>query len=116
MIDDDDGVRRSLGRLLAERHEVDTANGPAAARALLAEKAYDVVLCDVMMPDETGLDLVASLDAETTARVLFMTGGVLGAELQDRLQRTARPVLLKPLSVKAIDAAMRELVAALGQR
>lgn len=116
VIDDDDGVRKSLGRLLAERHEVDTANGAAAARALLAERAYDVVLCDVMMPDETGLDLFASLDAATVARVLFMTGGVLGAELQDRLQQTARPVLLKPLSVRAIDAAITDLVAALGHR
>lgn len=116
VIDDDDGVRKSLGRLLAERHEIDTAPGAASARALLAANTYDVVLCDVMMPDETGVDLLGSLDAEAAERVVFMTGGVLGADLQDRLQQTGRPVLLKPLSVAVIDAAIHDTVTALGRR
>ncbi len=116
VIDDDDGVRKSLGRLLAERHEIDTASGAAPARALLAANTYDVVLCDVMMPGETGVDLLGSLDAEAAKRVVFMTGGVLGAELQDRLQQTGRPVLLKPLSVSTIDAAIHDTVMALGRR
>ncbi len=85
LVDDDDGVRRSLERLLASRFRVDAADGAPAARALLSAGFYDVVLCDVMMPRESGVDFFDSLDATSRGQVVFMTGGVLGVELQDRL-------------------------------
>ncbi len=109
LVDDDDGVRRSLERLLASRFRVDAADGAPAARALLSAGFYDVVLCDVMMPRESGVDFFDSLDATSRGQVVFMTGGVLGVELQDRLQRTERPVLLKPLTLPVLEAAFREL-------
>ena len=109
LVDDDDGVRRSLERLLASRFRVDAVDGAPAARALLSAGFYDVVLCDVMMPRESGVDFFDSLDATSRGQVVFMTGGVLGVELQDRLQRTERPVLLKPLTLPVLEAAFREL-------
>lgn len=110
LVDDDEAVRRCLERLIASRHQVAAADGAPAARARLSAEPYDVVLCDVMMPRETGVDFFESLDATSRELVVFMTGGVMGAELQGRLQLTARPILLKPLTLPVLEAAFAAVV------
>lgn len=89
---------------------MDTAGDAAAARRCLAQHEYDAVLCDVMMPDETGLDLLGTLPERDAGRLVFMTGGVVGAELLERLQSSGRPVLLKPFQVAALERVIAEIV------
>jgi len=60
IIDDDDHVVRALKRMLRE-HDVDTATNLAEIEARLHRGPFDLVLCDLMMPDITGMDLYARI-------------------------------------------------------
>lgn len=110
VVDDDAMLRGVLARALERTYAVDTAESAASARRHMSGQAYDAVLCDVMMPEETGLDLLGSLGEEEARRLVFMTGGVIGAELLDRLQRAGRPVLLKPFELTSLQAALEEVL------
>ena len=62
VVDDDARLRALLQRFLAEQgFRVSTAPDAAAARAALAAVAFDLVVLDVMMPGESGLELAESL-------------------------------------------------------
>ncbi len=62
VVDDDDRLRRLLQRYLAENgFRVTTADNAADARAKMRFVHPDLVVLDVMMPGETGLDLTESL-------------------------------------------------------
>jgi len=65
VVDDDARLRALLQRFLTEQgFRVSTAENAATARAALADMAFDLLVLDVMMPGETGLELTAALRAE----------------------------------------------------
>ena len=56
-------VRRSVERVLRSRHDVSpAASGPEALAHLAEDDAYDVVLCDLMMPEMPGWQLFDELE------------------------------------------------------
>jgi two-component system phosphate regulon response regulator OmpR len=75
VVDDDARLRALLQRFLAEQgFRVSVAADAAAARAQLAAVAFDLVVLDVMMPGETGLELVETLRREgNDVPVLMLT-------------------------------------------
>ena len=101
LVDDDAEVLRSLGRLLEPAFDVDTASSGTQALTLLEDhgEEYDVVLCDIMMPDGSGLEVVDALadsDPELLGRVVLMTGGTPG---MDQSGVSDVPVLGKPFEL-----------------
>ncbi|MEM1415019.1 MAG: ATP-binding protein [Myxococcota bacterium] len=97
VVDDQPEVARALTRLLRPA-EVESVVSGFAALERLGEASFDVVLCDVMMPGISGLDVWERLraDARPTPPFVFMTGGAPSAELQRALEATGVPVLYKP--------------------
>lgn len=76
VVDDDARLRALLSRYLAERgFRVTTAANAAEARARLRSVSPDLLVLDVMMPGENGLDLTSALRAEQTGElpVLLLT-------------------------------------------
>lgn len=66
VVDDDDRLRALLRRYLAEQDFiVTTASNAADARAKLKSLSFDLMVLDVMMPGETGLELTQSLRANS---------------------------------------------------
>ena len=64
VVDDDQKIRDLLGRYLTEHgFRVTTAADAASARAGMRGLEFDIVLLDVMMPGENGLDLARDLKA-----------------------------------------------------
>jgi CheY-like chemotaxis protein len=82
IVDDEPGVAKTLSLLIQDDYNVDVADGVERALALIdVDPSYDAVLCDLMMPGLTGIDLLERVSArvpELTSRILFMTGGALG--------------------------------------
>lgn len=109
VVDDEPGIRHALRRMLGRRHRVETAeNGREAFERLSAGGRFDVILCDLMMPEMTGVQLYEALSAEApgvTARIVFMTGGVFSQQTRDFLEGVSNPLLEKPLNWESLRLA-----------
>jgi two-component system phosphate regulon response regulator OmpR len=74
VVDDDQKIRDLLARYLFEHgYRVTTAAEAASARSAMRGLAFDLVLLDVMMPGENGLDLARDLKATSRIPILMLT-------------------------------------------
>ncbi len=106
VVDDEPYVTRALQRSLSPEHEVVTVNGARAALKLLDQGSrYDLILCDVMMPGMTGMDLYMELcrtAPDQAQRIVFMTGGAFTPRALSFLQEVPNPKLSKPLDLRQL--------------
>jgi PAS domain S-box-containing protein len=116
VVDDDPALTASIERVLKSDHDVTSLNDPRAARDLLLGGAtFDVVFCDIMMPDLSGPELYRSVRAQrplTAARFVFVTGGMLDPKNRAFLEDVPNEHLEKPLGVKDLRSLVRRLVEA----
>ena len=107
VVDDEPLVGKSLQRLLPE-HEIRVASSAAQARAAIeADPHLDLVLCDLMMPEVSGVELFRELAARFPAvarRVVFITGGAFTPEVRAFLRAVDNPVLEKPFDLRRLRA------------
>jgi signal transduction histidine kinase len=107
VVDDEPFVLRSLEDMLREQHEVVLCSSGEEAKALLANDArFDVILCDVMMQNGTGPELLTWLRSHIpvlASRVVFMTGGGVGALSSVQGDEAVR-VITKPFSLEDVLA------------
>jgi two-component system phosphate regulon response regulator OmpR len=103
VVDDDTRLRELLRRYLSEQDFLVTTAGDAAeARAKLAAIAFDLVVLDLMMPGENGLDLAAALRKTSNMPILMLTAM---SEPDDRikgLERGADDYLTKPFDPREL--------------
>jgi diguanylate cyclase (GGDEF)-like protein len=98
VVDDDPGVLALLAAQLAVDFEVITAASAEQARTLLAQRTVDIVLTDLQLPDETGIQLLDWVRRTTprTARVL-LTGTARLEDAVDAINHTqVHRLVLKP--------------------
>ena len=111
VVDDDEGIRSVLARALQPKHDVVTvAGGPEALAALQSGAAFDVILCDLMMPGMSGREVLSALQhahPEHAHRVVFISGGATTREAQQFLDTLDRPLVRKPFNMPAL----RQLIA-----
>lgn len=114
VIDDEPAIARTLTRVLGE-HELTVEHDARDALArFTAGERFDLILCDVMMPDLTGADFhqrLAVLDPDQAARVVFMTGGVFTSETTRRITELPNEVLEKPFDLRALKDYVRRRLA-----
>ncbi|MFL5345097.1 MAG: two-component regulator propeller domain-containing protein [Hyalangium sp.] len=116
VVDDDPLVSSALRRTLSREHDVEVVVSSRRALEMLisAEGLYDVVLCDLMMPEMTGMELHAQLEAaapERAQRMVFVTGGAYTPAAQSFLERVTNPRLEKPFEPEKLRERVREWVA-----
>ena len=79
IVDDEPLIRASLRRMLESDHRVEMAASGTAGRDLLErDRNFDVILCDLMMPNMSGMELhewLTKRDPALAARIVFLTGG-----------------------------------------
>ncbi len=100
VVDDEEGVVMSVQTTLeAAGARVGTANTAADALELLSDGEWDAVLCDVIMPDMDGLELLEQVrfdHPDLAQRFVFMTGDIFAGGVQEMSGKLEIAVLQKP--------------------
>ena len=113
VVDDDARLRGLLSRYLAEQgFRVSIAAAAAEARAVLRSVAFDAIVLDVMMPGETGLELLTALRAERdfTAPVLLLTARGAPEDRIAGFEAGADDYLPKPFEPRELVLRIRALL------
>ncbi len=117
IVDDEPRVASALGRAL-EGHDVTVVrDGRTALRLLTGDDAtpFDIVFCDLMMPELSGMELHAQLRAARPGherRLVFMTGGAFTPAAHDFLQRVDNACLVKPFRIDQVLALVDAIMTA----
>ena len=115
-VDDEVSLTRVLARILGGEHEVVVANSGRAAREILEkDRAFDLVLCDLMMPELNGMELHAWLDRTDAAlarQVVFMSGGAFLPKVAEYVARVGNPRIERPFDVALLRRLVPELIEA----
>jgi CheY-like chemotaxis protein len=103
VVDDEPTIAKAIQRTLATEHEV-VAIGSAdeALKRITAGERFDVILCDLMMPQMTGMDLHAELSRvalEQAGRMIFLTGGAFTPQARAFLDKIPNQRVEKPFDV-----------------
>ena len=98
VVDDDDSVRKSLGRLLESvGFKVESFSDPDAFLAYLVSHSVQLVILDIWMDNMTGMELLAHLCARSpSTRVIFITAHEDHAAEATVMQAGAFAFFLKP--------------------
>jgi signal transduction histidine kinase len=100
IIDDEVAFAKAIAKTLAREHDVELAASAAEAlERLRAGQPFDVIVCDLMMPQMTGMDLhaqLAQLSPDLAARVVFVTGGAFTENARAFLNAVPNQRLEKP--------------------
>ena len=112
VVDDDARLRALLQRFLTEQgFRVSTAENAATARAALADMAFDLLVLDVMMPGETGLELTAALRAEgQEVPILMLTARGAPDDRIAGLEQGVDDYLAKPFDPRELALRMRTIL------
>src|SRR5262249_2660136 len=116
VIDDEPGIVHALTRLLQrDGYVVETAGNGRYGLAALQMKRYDVILCDLHMPDLDGPAFYAILGRQYPAlrqRVIFLPGDPRGSANKTSLTQSGRPWLRKPCPIATIRQAIQHVLQA----
>jgi PAS domain S-box-containing protein len=107
IVDDDPLVGRAVAAMLAERFDVEVCTSARAALIRAPTGRFAALLCDLMMPDMTGMELHRALHAispDLAARIIFLTGGAFTPASRAFVATTANAWLEKPFDIERVIA------------
>ncbi len=115
VVDDEDGVRTVLQRLLSRMgYEVEAVGNANTALAMLSVRPmrFDLVLSDILMPEMNGLELATELiESKIPVAIVLMTGFAEGATVREATETFKLPVLKKPFEVDQLATALEDALA-----
>jgi signal transduction histidine kinase/ActR/RegA family two-component response regulator len=107
-VDDEVLLLKAYRRMLSDGHDLVTAlGGTEALRTLEKDSSFDVVLCDLQMPEMSGMELHAAVRERFPAlanRFVFVTGGAFSADARRFLEKAVSAVIQKPFRVEELLA------------
>ena len=113
LIDDEPHLGITLSTGLREHADlVAVRSGREAIRRLLADDGFDLILCDLMMPDLTGMDVFEEIVRERPAlrsRFVFTTGGAVTDRARDFIEAMPDQRLDKPFRLEQVEALLQRV-------
>ena len=114
VVDDEPAITTAFRRLLGPAHDVvGVQTADDALQALNGQDAFDVVFCDLIMPNVSGIKLFETISADHpqfAGRFVFMTGGAFTSEARNFLDQVDNRVLEKPFRASDLSAAIRDVL------
>lgn len=104
IVDDERAIRNSLGEILSdEGYEVESAEDGASALALVAKEKYDVIFCDIKMPEMDGMEVLDKLVADGCDSAIVMISGHGDIDTAvESIKKGAFDFIQKPLDLNRI--------------
>jgi two-component system, cell cycle sensor histidine kinase and response regulator CckA len=115
LVVDDEPVIASTMRRALEGHDIYIVTSGRDALELCRGQAFDLVLCDLMMPDLTGMDLYEQLRRDAAGnekRIIFMTGGAFTPRAKSFLAKIPNAWVEKPFDFDQIQSLVDEYIQA----
>lgn len=113
VIDDEALIGTVVQRMLATEYDVVPVTSAKLGLRMLREQGpFDLVLCDLMMPEMNGMQFHAELeivDPETAASMVFLTGGAFTVQAREFLDRVSNTCLEKPFDSAKLRGVVHEL-------
>jgi two-component system phosphate regulon response regulator OmpR len=114
IVDDDSRLRAVLKRYLVKSGFLVTeASDARDARAKLKSLEFDLLILDVMMPGESGFELLSDLRRDTRVPVLMLTAMAEPTDRINGLERGADDYLSKPFEPRELVLRLRNILARL---
>jgi CheY-like chemotaxis protein len=113
VVDDDDDVRELIElALVGEGYEVDGADSGPAALKQLAQQAYDLIVCDLQMPDVDGRAVYRVIARRPAPRpaFLFVTGYADAGPYEEFLSAAQESVVGKPFDLNVLRGIVRRIL------
>ncbi|MDX9863043.1 MAG: response regulator transcription factor [Rhodospirillales bacterium] len=111
VVDDDTRLRGLLQKFLSENgFRVSTAQDAADARERLAALTFDLIVLDLMMPGESGLDFAADLRTRSAVPILMLTAMGEAEHRIAGLERGADDYLSKPFEPRELLLRLRSIL------
>jgi CheY-like chemotaxis protein len=111
VVDDEPMMISALERILLD-YDVASEPSPESALARIAQgERFDAILCDIVMPGLTGIELhgrIAAISPAAAARMIFMTGYLTRAK--ELLGSVKNRCLEKPFAVEEMRSAVQACV------
>lgn len=116
VVDDEQAVLNVIERLVrAEHHDVVSCRRAAdALERIRSGERFDAILCDVMMPEMTGIELHDALSRDVpdqAQRMVFVTGGAFTQAARTFLASVPNPCVHKPVDAESLRVAVQKVVA-----
>jgi signal transduction histidine kinase len=114
VVDDEPMVALAVRRSLETQHDVSVVNRAQDAIDMLRSgERFDVILCDVMMPNVTGIDFfkeVSALAPSEIDKIVFLTGGAFASQARQFLETIPNMRMDKPFTPDELRRLVRARV------
>jgi CheY-like chemotaxis protein len=113
VVDDEPMMVRAIERLLAGEYELVSTTDPIdAVERVRAGHRFDAILCDLMMPTMSGMEVYESIrgiEPEQARRIVFMTGGAFTPRALAFLASVSNARIEKPIERESLRTAIRSV-------
>jgi CheY-like chemotaxis protein len=113
VVDNDVDMRELIELALdGEGHDIDSVDSGQAALERLAQHAYDLVVCDLHMPDVDGRAIYRVIGRRPPPRpaFLFVTGYAHASPYEEFVKAVQVPVVAKPFAITVLRGTVRRIL------
>lgn len=113
IVDDDAFVLKALRRALMQYDLELAQDGEKALEILGRAPSFDLILCDLMMPDVSGMDIYEHLRRSAPGqeeKIVFLTGGAVTEDASRFVARIANSVLEKPFDYHRLRGVVEDML------
>src|SRR5262245_49926168 len=105
VVDDQPTLAKAIRRMLADHETSVATSGREVLDKVEGGERFDVILCDVMMPEVSGIDVykrLLTIAPDQATKIVFMTGGAFTKQAAEFFDRVANPTIEKPFDRAAL--------------
>ncbi len=112
VVEDHSDTLQALSRLLSHfGHEISVANGAKNALNIIDSKEFDVVLCDIALPDGSGYDVIAEAKRKRPVKGVALSGFAATEDIERGRQAGFDFHLAKPVDFHELRTVLGQIAA-----